>query len=61
MIKPLQISVKEKALDYTARVISVCDYCGYRAETKLDQVVDVNNLKEDLEGLKCFSCNRDLK
>ena len=61
MIKPLQISVKEKALEYTERVISICDYCGYKAEIKLDIIVDINNLKEDLAELKCFRCGEDLK
>ena len=61
IITPNQISIKEKALDYTERVISVCDYCGYRAEIKLDHLVNINNFKEDLDGLKCFSCGKALK
>ena len=60
MIKPNQISIKEEALDYTERVISVCDYCGCRVEIKLDKPIGLDNLEVGIEGLRCLNCNRYL-
>ena len=61
MIKPNQVTKVERALNYTERVTFTCDICGYRAEIKLDQLIDIDNVESGTEGLKCPNCNNILR